>query len=133
MASCVDLHRNCISLPADITKGKKGRYVFFSVRTGKVLRRWLQYKDRYRDSEYLFCTNEGRPLQISNFEANIRDHSYYDETTQTYHNCSYNEAIYFLAKRQCERHGVEFGMTEALLNCPAPQVNRFFENLGLYT
>lgn len=63
----------------------------------------------------------------------IRDHSYYDETTQTYHNCGYDEAIYFLAKRQCERHGVEFGMTEALLNCPAPQVHRFFENLGLYT
>lgn len=26
----------------------------------------------------------------------IRDHSYYDETTQTYHNCSYDEAIYFI-------------------------------------
>ena len=46
---------------ADITKGKKGRYVFFSVRTSKSApRRWLQYKDRYRDSEYLFCTNEAQ-------------------------------------------------------------------------
>lgn len=59
-------------------------------------------------------------------------HSYYDETTQTYHGCYRDEAVYFLAKRQCERHGVEFGMTEALFNCPAPQVHKFFENLGLY-
>lgn len=63
----------------------------------------------------------------------IHKHSYYDETTQTYHNCSRDEAVYFLAKRQCQRHGVEFGMTEALFNCPAPQVHKFFENLGLYT
>ena len=75
LVSCVDLQRNCISLPADITKGKKGRYVFFSTKTGKILRRWQQYKDRYRDSEYLFCTNEGKPLQVSNFETNIRKYA----------------------------------------------------------
>lgn len=68
----LDLQKQCINLPADITKGRKGRYVFFSVRTGKVLKRWLQYKDRYRDSEYLFCTNGGKALQVNNFEANIR-------------------------------------------------------------
>ena len=59
-------------------------------------------------------------------------HSYYDETTQTYHGCYRDEAVYFLAKRQCERHGVEFGMTEALWSCPAPRVRQFFRNQGLY-
>ena len=34
-----------------------------------------QYKDRYLDSEYLFCTNEGKPLQVSNFETNIRKYA----------------------------------------------------------
>lgn len=71
----VDLQRMCINIPADITKGKKGRYVFFSSRTAKALRRWMQYKDRYRDSEYLFCTNQGKPLQVSNFEANVRKYA----------------------------------------------------------
>lgn len=71
----LNLQKLYIDLPAEITKGKKGRCVFFSARTGKALKRWLQYKDRYRDSEYLFCTNEGKPLQVSNFEANIRKYA----------------------------------------------------------
>ena len=29
----------------------------------------------YRDSEYLFCTNEGKPLRVNNFEANIRKYA----------------------------------------------------------
>ena len=71
----VNLQKLCVTLPADITKGKKCRCVFFSARTGKALRHWMQYKDRYRDSEYLFCTNEGKPIRVSNFEANIRKYA----------------------------------------------------------
>lgn len=26
----------------------------------KVLRRWIHYKDRYRQSPYVFCTNKGK-------------------------------------------------------------------------
>ena len=71
----VDLQKNCINLSADITKARKGRYVFFSAKTGKLLKRWVQYKDRYRDSEYLFCTNNGKPLTVTNFEANVRKYA----------------------------------------------------------
>ena len=71
----IDMARCCIYLPAEITKGKKGRYVFFSAKMCKILRRWLKYKDRYRDSEYLFCTNEGKPVQVSNFETNVRKYA----------------------------------------------------------
>ena len=70
-----DMNRRVIFLPADITKGKADRCVFFSDKMAKLLRRWLQYKDRYRDSEYLFCTNQGKPLQVSNFETNIRKYA----------------------------------------------------------
>lgn len=73
------------------------------------------------------CDDEGN--RVSDY---CYAHSYYDEVTQKYHNCFNDEAVYFLAKRQCERHGVAFGMTEALFSCPAPQVKRFFTDLGLY-
>lgn len=60
-----------IFLPADNTKGKKDRYVFFSVQMATELKRWLQYRDRYKDSEYLFCTIKGTQLKGSNFEKNF--------------------------------------------------------------
>lgn len=60
-----------IFLPADNTKGKKDRYVFFSIQMATELKRWLQYRDRYKDSEYLFCTIKGTQLKGSNFEKNF--------------------------------------------------------------
>lgn len=71
----VDMKRCSIFLPADNTKGKKSRMVFFSEEMEKVLRQWLRYKDRYRNSDYLFCTNEGKPLNVSNFEVNFRQYA----------------------------------------------------------
>jgi integrase/recombinase XerD len=38
----------------------------------KVLRRWLQYKDRYSESDLLFCTKKSTRLSISNFERNFK-------------------------------------------------------------
>ncbi|WP_242958147.1 tyrosine-type recombinase/integrase [Faecalibacterium sp. An121] len=67
----VDLRKHCIYLPSDHTKGKKGRYVFYSDKMASMLQRWLKYKDRYRDSDFLFCTNQGKPVEVSNFEKNI--------------------------------------------------------------
>lgn len=71
----VDLEKRCILLPAENTKGKKKRYVFFSQHMQKELRRWLQYKDRYKTSDYLFCTINCTPLQIRNFEKNFREYA----------------------------------------------------------
>lgn len=38
----------------------------------KQLRRWLQYKDRYRQSKYIFCTNKGKLLKVTNYETNFK-------------------------------------------------------------
>lgn len=35
------------------------------------LRRWLQYRYRYKDSEFLFCTTKGSQLQVRSFESNF--------------------------------------------------------------
>lgn len=68
----IDYINRIILLPSENTKGKKDRYVFFSEEMLKQLRRWLKYKDRYRQSEYIFCTNKGKPLSVSNYETNFK-------------------------------------------------------------
>ena len=67
----INFNERTIFLSADITKGKKDRYVFFSVQMGTELRRWLQYRDRYKDSEFCFCTTRGSRLEIRSFESNF--------------------------------------------------------------
>lgn len=67
----IDFKERTIFLPADNTKGKKDRYVFFSVEMATELRRWLQFRDRYKDSEYCFCTIRGTQLHVRSFESNF--------------------------------------------------------------
>ena len=67
----INFQERTIFLAADITKGKKDRYVFFSVQMATELRRWLKYRDRYRDSEYCFCSTKGANLQVRSFESNF--------------------------------------------------------------
>lgn len=68
----IDFVKRTILLPAGNTKGKKDRYVFFSQEMLKQLKRWLQYKDRYKQCEYVFCTTKGTVLKISNYETNFK-------------------------------------------------------------
>lgn len=71
----VDFAKKTIFLIGDITKGDKDRVVFFSQEMTKILKRWLAFKDRYRESEYLFCTNKGNPLKGNNFEKNFKGYT----------------------------------------------------------
>ncbi len=69
----LDLARRRVNLRAEETKGRKDRTVFFSQKTESILRRWLQFKDRYVESDYLFPVRErGGCIQVSNFECNFR-------------------------------------------------------------
>ena len=69
----LELARKRINLRAEETKGRKDRTVYFSPRTESILRRWLQYKDRYVESEYLFPVKEhGGSIGVGNFESNFK-------------------------------------------------------------
>ena len=69
----IDLARKQIFLRAEITKGRKDRRVFFSQKTEVIIRRWLQYKDRYITTDYLFpVKHNGLPLAVNNFEKNFK-------------------------------------------------------------
>ena len=69
----LELARKRIKLRAEETKGRKDRTVYFSPKTEAVLRRWLQFKDRYVESDYLFPVKEhGGSIGVGNFESNFK-------------------------------------------------------------
>jgi integrase/recombinase XerD len=69
----ISLHSRKIHLRAEITKGRKDRTVYFSEKTEIIVRRWLQYKDRYCDSVYIFPVKKGsRNITVSCFESNFK-------------------------------------------------------------
>ena len=57
----VNMMERSILLPADKTKGRKERQVYFAQKTAVELRRWMQYKDRYCESTSLFPVRHGSP------------------------------------------------------------------------
>ena len=62
----LNIEKRSLYLPADKTKGRKERTVYFSEKTARELRHWLQYKDRYCESPYLFpVRHTGRKVQVS--------------------------------------------------------------------
>lgn len=70
--SQVDLHERNLHLPVNKTKGRKARTVYFSSKTVREIRCWLQYKDRYCDSDLLFSVKRpGFILQVSDLEKNF--------------------------------------------------------------
>lgn len=69
----INLAKKQIFLRAENTKGRKDRMVFFSSKTETIVRRWLQYKDRYVESDYLFPVKHGGgAIAVSNFETNFK-------------------------------------------------------------
>ncbi|KEH95902.1 integrase [Clostridium botulinum C/D str. BKT12695] len=68
----VDLDRRAISISAEIAKGRRDRYVFYSYTMSKLLKRWIQYKDRYVENELLFCTKKNSPFKVTNCEKNFK-------------------------------------------------------------
>ena len=71
-ADDIDMDDRTICLPAENTKGRRTRYVFFSVKTCKSLQRWLRYKDRYTNSKLLFPKKSGLPLEVHSFESGFK-------------------------------------------------------------
>ena len=69
----INLSRKQVTISADIAKGRKERSVYFSSKTERVLRHWLQFKDRYVDSEYLFPVKQSEsPVRVCGFETNFK-------------------------------------------------------------
>lgn len=71
----INLSKRQIALRAEVTKGRQNRVVYFSQKTETVLRRWLQYKDRYVESDYLFpVKHSGAHVDVHTFETNFKSY-----------------------------------------------------------
>ncbi|MGL4848972.1 MAG: tyrosine-type recombinase/integrase [Clostridium sp.] len=68
------IDKKAIFILADIAKGRKDRYVFFSTIMQGILRKWLDYKERYYDTEYLFISSRGNKFNLMNFEKNLKQY-----------------------------------------------------------
>lgn len=68
----IDLVRRTILLNAEVTKGKKDRFVFYSERMSKLINRWIKFKDALKDTDLLFPTQRTTMLTAANFEKNFR-------------------------------------------------------------
>lgn len=73
LSTDLDLQNRAIYLRAEMTKAKVARTVFFSVKMGELLKRWIKFKDRYIESDFLFPVQlRDKPLDINNFEKNYK-------------------------------------------------------------
>lgn len=77
-------------------KNKQQRYVYFSPKMNRELKRWLQYRDRYSDSELLFPTTKGTQLEIRNFEKALRQTGEQVEISIHPHQLRNNFAKYYI-------------------------------------
>jgi len=69
----IDILRRTILIPADATKSRKDRAVFFSQNMSKLLQRWLKYKDAMVETNLLFSAQRTNGmLSTGNFEKNFR-------------------------------------------------------------
>lgn len=70
----IDMNERMIFLPAENTKGRENRYVFFSTKMCRILQKWLRFKDRYSNSDLLFHVKKGTEMEIRSFEKNMRNY-----------------------------------------------------------
>ncbi len=91
-----DFKHNTIDLRAEETKGKKHRQVYYSNKMNQILKRWLNFRDKYINSEYFFCTLRGTILDISNFEKNLTKYGKRIDLEITPHQLRNNFAKRFL-------------------------------------
>lgn len=66
------IDKKAIFIPADITKSRKDRYVFFSITMQTLLRKWMDYKERYYNTDMLFVSSRGSTFNLMNFEKNLK-------------------------------------------------------------
>ncbi|WP_428909066.1 tyrosine-type recombinase/integrase [Niallia sp. Krafla_26] len=69
----IDLRNGALLLRE--TKSGKERFVYFSQKMGRNLKSWLEYRERYTDSPYVFPTTRGNRMDIRTVESSFKKHS----------------------------------------------------------
>lgn len=69
----IDLRNGALLLRS--TKSGQERFAYFSQKMGRNLKSWLEYRDRYTDSAYVFPSNRGNMMDVRTVESAFRKHS----------------------------------------------------------
>lgn len=90
----IDLRHGALLLRE--TKSGKERFVYFSKKMGRNLKSWLEYRDRYTDSRYVFPTIRGGVMNVNLVENSFRKHSKLVGLNVQPHQLRNNFAKYYL-------------------------------------
>lgn len=90
----IDLRNNAILLRH--TKSNKERFIYFSNQTKRYLKSWLEYRDRYTDSDCVFPSIRGNKMDIRTIEVAFRKHSKLIGVEVRPHQLRNNFAKYYL-------------------------------------
>lgn len=93
----LDLNHNTMLLRN--TKSNNQRYVYFSQRMSRDLKKWLQYRDRFSDSDYLFPTNRGTKQTVTNFGQTLNNVGKKARVKVTPHQLRNNFAKYYILNK----------------------------------
>lgn len=78
------------------TKSKHERFTYFSQKMGRNLRSWLEYRDRYTDSRYVFPSNRGNMMDVRAVGSSFKKHSRLVGVDVQPHQLRNNFAKYYL-------------------------------------
>lgn len=131
------LDKKAIYIRAEICKGRKDRYTFFGNSLHTILKRWLNYKDRYFNTDLVFPTTSGKLLAVTNFEKNLKKYSNRANVSITAHQIRNNFAkryllsggdIYTLSRLL--GHSSVTTTEQAYLDVTAEQMNKKYRNFS---
>lgn len=66
------LDKRAIFISANICKDRKDRYVFYSPTMLRILNIWIDYIDRYLNTDLLFPSIKGRKMEVTNIKKYIK-------------------------------------------------------------
>lgn len=90
----IDLRNGALLLRE--TKSGKERFVYFSQKMARNLKSWLEYRERYTDSKYVFPSIKGNRMDVRSVSSQFRKHSKLIGVEVQPHQLRNNFAKYYL-------------------------------------
>lgn len=106
------------------TKNKKEKISYMNNKMAYELKKWIRFKDRYMNVDYLFPTQRKNPMTVQNYESNLRKVGELANIDNIYpHRLRYTFATEFL------KNGGSIYVLSRLLDHSSIQVTEIYLNM----
>jgi integrase/recombinase XerD len=106
------------------TKNKKEKVSYMNNKLSYELKKWIRFKDRYMNVDYLFPTQRKNPMTVPNFESNLRKVGELANIDNVYpHRLRYTFATEFL------KNGGSIYVLSRLLDHSSVEVTEIYLNM----